>query len=176
MKKTIMTLITAAMIIPLVGCSLTPSQGKVVAKNAGLASAVTWIAYDNPSAEEVTLVKGIIGVLKGVTADTSEGATYTQILYPVVEDYVEDAIEDGTIKPNEKALVLTGSLALLNGIDLLFATNPEWGENTEFAREILNVFLTGAETGLALADDDPRMVSARQSHAKRARVFKKEVE
>jgi len=173
MKSKIMMLIIAALMIPLVGCDITPSQGKVIAKSAGLGSAVTWIAYDNPSSEEITLVRGVIGIIKSVTTDTSEGATYTQIIYPVVEDYVEKAITDGTIKPNEKPLVLAGSIALLSGIDLLFATNPEWGENTETAREIVGSFLVGAETGLSLADNDPRMVAARQSNARRARVFKK---
>jgi len=165
--------IMAALVLPLASCNLTPSQAKVVAQNAGLGSAVTWIAYDNPEPEEIALVKSILGVIKGITADTSEGATYTQVLFPVVEDYLEEAIANGDIKANEKPLALAGSLALLNGIDLLFATNPEWGENHKQAREIVDAFLLGAETGLSLADDDPRMVNARQSNAKRARAFKK---
>jgi hypothetical protein len=68
---------------------------------------------------------------------------------------------------------LAGSLAVLNGIDLLFATNPEWGENHKLAVDVVDAFLLGANTGLSLADDDPRMVNARQANAKRAKAFKK---
>jgi len=165
------TAIVAMLMIPLTGC--TPSQAKVVALNAGLGASVTWVAYDDPTPEEMAVVKEVIGVIKGVTADTSQGATYTQVLFPVVEDYLDKAVAEGKIKPNERPLALAGSLALLNGIDLLFATNPEWGENHKLAREVVDSFLLGAEQGLSLADDDPRMVAARQSHAKRARVFQK---
>lgn len=174
MKKSLFLVVSImALMIPLQGCNLTDSQIKVVAQNAGLGAAVTWVAYDNPSQEEVAVVTGILGVIKNVTTDTSQGATYTQVLFPVIEDYITKSIANGTIKPNEKPLALAGSLALLNGIDLLFLTNPEWNKNHELAREVVDSFLLGAQTGLSLADNDPRMVNARQSHAKRARVFQK---
>jgi hypothetical protein len=174
MKRTaFIATIMATLMLPLSSCNLTPSQAKVVAQNAGLGSAVTWIAYDNPEPEQIAIVKGVLSVIKGVTTDTSEGATYTQVLFPVVEDHLDQAIANGTVQPNERPLALAGSLALLNGIDLLFATNPEWGENHKLARDVVDSFLLGAETGLSLADDDPRMVNARQSHSKRARAFKK---
>lgn len=172
MKKSVLFSFIIALIIPLTGCNLTPSQSKVVAQNAGLGASITWVAYDNPSPEEMALVKGVLGIIGNVATDTSEGATYTQVLYPVVEDHVSAAVENGDIKANEKPLVLAGSLAVLNGIDLLFATNPEWDDNHDLSREIVASFLLGAESGLALADNDPRMVNARQNHTARARAFK----
>lgn len=174
MKRTVFFgTLMAALMLPLTSCKLTPSQVKVVAQNAGLGAAVTWIAYDDPSDEEIALVKGVLGIIKGVTADTSEGATYTQVLYPIIEDHVDDLIANGDVKTNERPLVLAGSLAILNGIDLLFATNPQWGENHKLAREVVDSFLLGATSGLSLAGDDPRMVNARQSNDKRARAFQK---
>ena len=171
-KVLFITTILAALMLPLQSCNLSPSQGKVVAQNAGLAAGVTWVAYDNPTRDEINIVKGVLGLIKGVTADTINGATYTQVLFPTVEDYLNKLVEDGSIKPNEKPLALAGSLALLNGIDLLFATNPKWGENEEQALSIVNAFVQGAETGLSLSDDDQRIINARQSHATRARAFK----
>jgi hypothetical protein len=172
-RTTFFATLMAFLMLPLTSCNLTPSQAKVVAQNAGLGAAVTWIAYDDPSEEEIAVVKGILVILDGITADTSSGATYTQVLFPVVEDYLDDAIANGDIKPNERPLALAGSLAVLNGIDLLFATNPEWGENHKLAVDVVDAFLLGANTGLSLADDDPRMVNARQANAKRAKAFKK---
>jgi hypothetical protein len=165
--------IMAALMLPLSSCNLTDGQAKVVAQNAGLAAAVTWIAYDDPSAEQIAVVKTVLGVIKGVTADTSEGATYTQVLFPIVEDKVDAFVVDGTIKANERPLILAGSLAMLNGLDLLFATNPEWNDNHKLARQVVDHFILGAEGGLSLADDDPRMVNARSSNAARARAFSK---
>ena len=172
MKNTFLAFLAViAFFIPISGCKVTPSQGKVVAKNAGLAAAVTWIAYDNPSSEQTALVKVVIGVIKGVTVDTANGETYSEAVFPVVQNYVETAVENGTINANEAPFVLAGSIALLNGLDLLFATNPDWATNVSSASAIVGSFLSGAEVGLSLADNDPRMINARQSNAKRARVF-----
>lgn len=172
MKNALYSLLFAtAMLFPLTSCKLNQSQGLVIAQNAGLASAVTWIAYDNPTADETALVKSILTVIQTVSTGLKEGETYTQVLFPVVENTIEKYVVEGKIKPNEKPLATAGSLAILNGIDLLFATNPSWSDNEEYARKIVDSFLTGANTGLSLADNDPRMVSARQSNARRARVF-----
>jgi len=40
-----------------VGCTVTPEAMKVIALNAWLGSAVTWIAYDNPTAAEKDAVR-----------------------------------------------------------------------------------------------------------------------
>ena len=130
------------------------------------------IAYDNPSKSEVAIVEGVLDVIQGVTNETAAGASYTQVVFPIVEEHLTKAVEDGSIKPNEKPLAMAGSLALLNGIDLLFATNPDWGDNYTDSVVIVDAFLQGASTGLQLGDDDPRIISARQSHATRARAFK----
>jgi len=153
------------------GCKLTDSQAKVVAQNAGLAASVTWMAYDDPSVEERQLVKEVMEIVKGVTADTSNGQTYTEVLYPLIEAHVDKSVAEGKIKPNERPLVLAGSLALLNGIDLLFATNPDWGDNHKLAKEVVVSFIRGAESGLGLAEDDQRLVNARNARTVRKRVF-----
>ena len=174
MKKGMLFCIFVALFMfPLTSCDVSPSQAKVIAQNAGLASAVTWIAYDDPDQSEITTVRTVLTVIKGVTADTSEGATYTQVIFPAVENYLEEAVADGSIEANHRPIALAGSLALLNGIDLLFATNPEWNDNHTLARDVVDSFLLGAENGLNLADNDPRMVNARSSVATRARVFQK---
>jgi hypothetical protein len=172
-RKSLLVGIIALFMLPLTSCNLSASQGKVVAQNAGLASAVTWIAYDNPEDENIQIVRDVLGLIKDVSADTSEGATYTQIIFPAVEDYLDDSVLTGDLEPHQKPLALAGSLALLNGIDLLFATNPQWAKNAESARGIVDSFILGAETGLSLAANDPRMVNARNASVARARVFNK---
>jgi len=174
MKKSVLFLMFVAMFMfPLTSCNVSPSQGKVIAQNAGLASAVTWIAYDNPEEGEIKVVRTVLDVIEKIAVDTTEGATYTQVMFPAVEDFLDDSVLSGDLEPHQKPLALAGSLALLNGIDLLFATNPTWNENHELARDIVSSFLLGAEVGLNLADTDPRMVNARSSNETRARVFNK---
>jgi len=171
MKSLFLTAIMGTLLLFMsTGCIT--SQSKLVSQNAGLVAAVTWVSYDNPSAEEVAPIKEVVTVIKEVSVDTANGETYTEAVFPVVQNYVEKAVENGNINANEAPLVKAGSLALLNGIDLLFATYPNWAKNHELARSIVSSFLLGAETGLSLADDDPRMVNARQANATRARVFK----
>jgi hypothetical protein len=173
MKRTALyAVLMACLVMPLTSCDLNPAQQKVVAQNAGLAASVTWIAYDNPSQEDIDLLKGVVGVIREVATDTTNGESYTQVLYPVVEDYLDKAVADGTVKPNQRPLAQAGALALLNGVDLLFATNPEWAENYTTSVVVVDAFLGGAETGLSLSDDDPRMVNARQANTDRTRAFR----
>jgi len=174
MKKIITGLVALCMLIPLTSCNLNPTQVKVIAQNAGLASAVTWIAYDDPTTEEVEIVKTVLTIIDGVTNDTESGQTYTQVFFPMVESYLDKAIEDGKIKNNEKPLALAGSLAMLNGIDLLFASNPDWAKDKEQALAVIDSFIFGANQGLGLADDDPRMEAARDVASRRAKVWKAE--
>ena len=173
-NKVITSVVAFMLLLPMVGCDLNPQQSKVVAQNAGLAAAVTWIAYDDPTPEEVEIVKTVLTIIDGVANDNQSGSTYTQVFYPMVQSYLDKAIADGDIKVNEKPLALAGSLAMLNGIDLLFASNPEWAEDKEKALDIMEAFVFGANQGLSLANNDPRMEAARDVASRRAKVWKSE--
>lgn len=149
-------------------CNLDESQVKVVAQNAGIAAAITWIAYDSPDTNATALVSLALDIISDNIGEVQSGKTYMEVMFPKIEDFTRsDAVPD-----QYEPLVLAGSLAALNGLDLLFATNPSWKEAEGIAFGIVNSFVMGAKLGLALDDSDPRIVQAREFSAKRARVFK----
>ena len=55
--------VAALFLLLMSGCNLNQSQTRVVAKNSGLASAVTWIAYDDPNQ---TQIEALLDVLRQV--------------------------------------------------------------------------------------------------------------
>jgi len=170
--KTIVTTLIAAVMLTLVsGCNLTDGQIKMIARSSGMATAITWIAVDNPDAEAKNAVsKALSTIQTNVAVVDLEETGYVDVVYPIVEIYVRDA-ED--IPAQYKPLALAGSLAVLDGLDMLFAMNPEWNEKEDLAIGVVSSFVSGAQVGLALANDDPRIVKARKTAAIRARIYKK---
>ena len=157
-----------AMVVGLsVGCNITPDTMKTIAQNAGMGSALTWIAYDNPSVEQKTAVKEVLDVIYVNVTNVEEGATFTSSLSPVVEKYVSESTQ---IKPESKPLVLAGALAALNGIDLLFVSYPEWKTNEKTVLSIVGSFVTGAKQGLGLSENDPLIINAQEMNFKRENI------
>ena len=152
------------------GCKPTPEDINLIAKNAGLFSAVTWIAYDNPSTDVKSNVVDVLNVAEGAITNVQSGQTYAAVIYPIVEKAV---VASTKIKPQDKPLVLAGSLAMLNGIDILFASHPEWKTNETIAQNAAIAFINGAEQGLALPSSNPMLLQASNGNQMRALIFKK---
>ena len=155
-------------VIAFTGCNLTDSQKKVVAQNAGLGAAITWIAYDNPSTNETAFVSAALNIISENANGISAGVTYTELLFDDMEKFAKSDI----VPDNYASIVIAGSLAALNGLDLLFASNPEWIATQDLSVEIVKSFVKGAQMGLALSSDDPRIENARVMSTRRARMFK----
>lgn len=172
MKKVTGTIVAlmVLMIGFLSGCKITPEGAKVIAQNAGLASAVTWIAYDNPSLETKVGVVEVMGVIETGITNVQSGKTYSEVIYPVVVSYVSVSTN---IPPQYKPAVLAGSMAALNGIDLLFALHPEWRTDEVLAQDCAIAFIRGAKVGLQLPESDPVIRQARSGGVARAKLMNK---
>lgn len=149
-----------------VGCDLEESQIKVIAQNAGLFSAVGWIAVDNPTPEAINSVKTVLVVVKEKAQDVASGSTYTETLYPILIKVINTEID-----PQYRPICKAGTLSLLGGIDLMFAANPTWDDEQEKAVSIVSAFVLGADNGLSMKESDPVMVQARSTAGRRARVY-----
>ena len=152
------------------GCDLTDGQIKMIARSSGMAAAITWIAVDNPDTEAKEAVSTALSIIStNVAVVDLEEHSYVDIVYPLVESYVMDT-ED--IKPQYKPLALAGSLAVLDGLDMLFGMNPEWNEKEDLAIGVVSSFVQGAQTGMALSNSDPRIIRAKKTAAVRAKIYK----
>jgi len=151
------------------GCDITVDQMKVIAQNAGLFSAVGWVAVDNPSDEVKEGVVKVLDTIEDKVGDVQGGATYAEVLYPEAEKIIDKELE-AQYRPIAKAAVAT----LLGGLDMLFAAHPEWKDKQDDAAQISDAFIVGAKRGLEMAKDDPVMVEAMNVQARRARIYKPE--
>jgi len=79
MKKLFSSMVVVALAISAMlfmgGCKITPEQAKVIAQNAGIYSAVIWIAVDNPTSNQIAEVKGILDVIKDNATKIESGKT-----------------------------------------------------------------------------------------------------
>jgi len=165
--KVIVSLFICAMLAVMIpGCTINDeAQMKAIANQAGLFSAVGWIAIDNPSVEIKTAVKGVVTLIAEKAIKLEDGETYTEVLYPDVIKYIDEKMEE-----KDRPLAKAGSLALLSGIDILFAVNPKWKEDQTIVVNVIQSFCDGANTGLSMSSDDPVIKAAKASAALRSEL------
>jgi hypothetical protein len=173
MNKLQIAVITVMACFVLAGCSgcdvdsTDETQIKVIAQQAGLFSAVGWIALDNPTPAAIAVVRGLMSQIESASTNMVAGKTYTEVVYPPVTQYV-----DAEVETQYKPLAKAGVLAALNSLDLLFVMNPDWRKSEQLAHSVVQAFIRGAEGGLGLAEDDPIMVQARSSGHLRVQLLK----
>lgn len=164
-KKKLVTLTTLVLIcLGIYGC--TESQIKVFSKQTGFYSAVGWITVDNPSVEQKNIVIEITSLIQTNAYKVQEGYTYSEVLQPIVDEYIE-----ANVKENYKLLSSSGSVAILGGIDMLFASKPEWAEREDLVVSIVNLYCTGVLDALGRPSSDPIIKAASRQYLARQKVF-----
>lgn len=174
MKKSVLSVmsvmaVAVCLLFSVSGCKVQPEQIKVVAQNAGLFSAVGWIAMDNPDAATKNIVVEVLKIIEEKSSEVQAGATYTQVIYPELVKF----IDSDKVLPQYRPFAKAGSLSLLGGIDILFATHPEWKADQTLAIQVIDAFVLGAKNGLSLAESHPVMEAARNCAVSRSKVFQK---
>jgi len=171
MKKAVVAVVAAVVLMGTLlgaGCKIDPSTVPVIAQSAGLFSAVGWIAIDNPTGKEIAAVKSTLDIIEEKAADVTGGATYTEVIYPEVAKFIDKDLAE-QYRPIAKA----GAVSLLGGIDLLFASHPEWKKDQETVIKVVDGFIFGAKSGLGMKESHPLMKQARANSAARARIYRK---
>ena len=166
-KKAILA-ITTMSLIALCGCNPSNEQIKIIAKQAGLFSAVGWIAIDNPDCETKSEIISIIDVIENSSGNVQSGQSYADVLYPVVDSYINEHLDD-RYQPLAKA----ASISILGGLDILFAANPEWVSNQDIVLDVVSSFCSGAKIGLAMNDCEPVVQAAVRTANRRMSLTQK---
>ena len=170
-KKLIIGLVAGLLgvgLVGLTGCTLNQAQIEAISLDAGLASAITWIAYDNPDAAAKAQVSAVLTFIVNDATNVQSGKTYTEVIYPDVLKYVSAKVPV-VYQPFADA----GALAVLNGIDLLFALHPDWKTDQNKALGVVSSFIKGAQQGLAMPETSKAITQAKSMNATRAKGFKK---
>ena len=147
-------------------CTINSQQAKVLANQAGLYSAVGWIAVDNPPVEVKSNMVNILTVIVSRSASISTNQSYSD-LYP---DIVK-LLNTQPIPQQYKPLTLVGTVTVLGGIDMLFATYPNLKSKQDVALMVVTSFCDGAKNGLNMTASDPIMKSAVKTSILRHRAF-----
>lgn len=163
MKKLVLLAVGA---VAIAGCTLTLDQQKAVARQLGTAAAVTWIATDNPSAEDIAAMKDVVAKIQAAACtNCSTDTSYYARVYPVVDEYIT-----ANVKPDQQAMARLGAAFLLSGMDTAFAMNPEWKADADNAAVLVEAFCEGANAGLMLPADSSVLAAARGQTQLRAKL------
>ena len=173
MKKLVKSTVLASMIgagllsgLLFSGCNITPEQGKVIAQQAGLYSAVIWVSIDNPTTNQLSEVKNILSAINSNASKIVIGKTYMEVVYPEVAKVI-----DTKVNVNDRPLCKAAAMTLLNGLDTLFALHSEWKADSTLAIQIVNAYVGGAQAGLGMDEKSEIMKQARATASTRTKMF-----
>ncbi|MCK9154647.1 MAG: hypothetical protein M0P12_00885 [Paludibacteraceae bacterium] len=139
------------------GCTLTLAQEKAIAKQLGIASAVTWIGLDNPDQEDVQVAKTVSGYIATACQGVGSNSTYYAEIYPLTEEYIIKSVAT-----NKQPVAKLAAAYLLTGIDTVLAMNPTWKENQDKVTQIASSYCEGFSSGLNMSAIDPVYKAATQ--------------
>lgn len=164
MKKMMSMVIGLAMLAGLTGCDLNKNQIKAACQIAGSGATLGWISLESPSDAQKAQVSEVLTVVQPSIAGVGTN-TYVNVIYPLAQQYV---MANPKISPSEKTAILTGVLAILSGIDIMFDSYPEWKVDTTNVESYVNAFVGGANAILLLPASDAKFASAKASYKIRA--------
>lgn len=145
MKRNTLAMVIAAALVGVLAVGCTISQVKTSAQVAGNGVAVGWVAAKDPDTNTIVLVDSLLDSIRDNAGKVGSGSTYTEVLFPVLEGAI------GDLEDRYEPLALSATITILGGIDMFFATNPEWKEKEGDAIAVVNSFILGAKGGLAMA-------------------------
>ena len=139
---------------------------ELVSRQAGMFTSVGWIAAEDPDQGEVDSMLYMLDVIADKAANVTSNVDFTVALYPQLIEVIEEDIE-----PRYRPLCKVSCITFLGGLDMLFVVNADWAEEQTIVTAVVNKFVEGAKYGLALREDDPVMLKAREVAAAREDII-----
>ena len=159
MMKKLISMMTALSVLTttfIVGCNISDSQQRLIARTAGTIAAATWRGIDNPSADEIASMKSIVAkIQEACCTNCTDDASYYARVYPLVDEYIAK-----NVKVEDQAMCRLGAAFILTSMDTVFAANPSWKEDADKTTVIISAFCEGVQAGLGLSVTDPVIQAA----------------
>lgn len=159
MKLTAIILAVGAM-MGITACTLSDSQIKLAANLAGQGAALAWQSFDHPTTTQKVAVVEILTEIRSNIGIVGTNK-YVDVMYPIAQKYIADSTK---IPAADKTLVSAGVLGVLSGVDMMFASHPEWKADVQKASGYVGSFIDGAVSGLKMPDSSEE-IKAVNKHA-----------
>ena len=148
-RRNLLACALVALIIPLSGCEkVTFDQAIALAKIGGMASAETWVIAAKPTKEQIDSVKGALDVTMLALDNYSGSGDFADALPQIYEGIDKLKIPED-LKPMADSL----AEAVVLGIDVWFANNPDWKNKGVESAKIAKAFCEAARKQLPKAID-----------------------
>jgi hypothetical protein len=118
-----------------------PEDKLKIAKEAGSVAALSWLALEKPTAEQVVAVKFVVDSIRTGLTDWKEGG-FTGSL-PDIYKGIDKALDPAT-KPAENKLARKLAELLCGELDHQFKKRPDWQKLGAEVATIVDAFCAGA--------------------------------
>ncbi len=137
--------IAVLLMLPAVGC-IPPA---VIANQAGFLSGTGYLAVNNPPVKEVESVKSVLGKINKYVVQLEPKDTFAKLYKPISAEI------SGELDGVQRILALSVTRTALDGLDILFAANPDWAERKDLVVSLTREFVGGVNRAFTLfaADD-----------------------
>lgn len=163
--KKLLVAILAIGTIGITGCDVTEEQLVIGAETAGELTMLTWFSIDNPDAEVKAVLKEVIGKITSASVKVGEGETYLEAVLPEIQDFV---LKRTDLNEYQKALINSGSVIVLNGIDMYLDKNEKVKENVVLVNKVVGAFGKGCLKVLAMEENSLELRKARSVYRMRS--------
>jgi hypothetical protein len=151
-SRSLMACAMAILLFAATGCTKppppTPEQIKKMCYTGGEVAALTWVAADQPTADEINACKVVVGLVSLNCKGWIEGGFISAL--PSIDEGIAKAFP-GT---DERAVALRRlshllAVELLTQLDILFAQHPDWKQQGDLISGYVSAFCDGALEGLS---------------------------
>lgn len=168
MKKlmSMMAAIAVAVTVLVTGCTWSDTQAKLIAQSAGVVAAATWRGMDNPTADEIASMKGVVAkIQEACCTNCTDNTSYFDRVYPLMDEYITK-----NVKPADQAMCKLGAAFILTSMDTVFAANPTWKADADKVTAIIGAFCEGVQAGLGMTTSDPVIQAASRQTEMRVKM------
>ena len=119
----------------------TPEKRLELAKTAGEAAALTYLAIDKPSDEQAEKIKVIVDKVKSSLTEWKEGGFVTAL--PEIEKLCDDLFPGEEQKAYRIAAKKLAKV-LIDELDNLFKKHPDWKDKGDEVASLISAFMDGS--------------------------------
>lgn len=159
------TLVIVGAVILNSGC--TDDQIRSIVKNAGIYSAIMWVAVDNPSSNQLQKVAVVVDAISSSASGLGAGKTCMEALSSGINKIIDDSVSD----TGDRVMCKAAAVTVLNGIDMIFIFHPNWKSTPEKTCTVIVAFCDGAKSALSLDEKHPAMIEARSAAKARSMIL-----
>lgn len=146
------------LVFMLVGCTVDIGDNKLKTMVTGTASALNWVASDNPSRDEIYSMQKISRFIRDEARSLTTIVSYSNALKSDIFKFITENYEE-----DQQYNLKMGSILILGCLDTFLAEYPDLTKDNGIRKVVIFEFYHGVANGLHIKVLNPIMQAARRT-------------